>query len=164
MGVSNLKVGLRRKLSSWMGERIALEREIVKIVKEYGSLEDKRMRVERLGSLIRASNEIMAELEPGWTSDDAKPSIPRDQKLPYDPGMVIRWAFAEMRRAARPISSKDLAVLVIKSRDDDVTDQDLVDRVRAAIDASLRGKEGKYVRVVQVRPTLWEIISEPQEA
>ena len=39
----------------------------------------------------------------------------------------------------------------------DVSDEDLMDRVKAAIDASLRSA-GAEVRVLSTRPTRWEIV------
>ena len=160
MGISNLKVGLQRKFAAWSGERLKLEREIAKISKVLATLEDKRDRVERLNTLIRCSKEIMAELDPSWDADAVKPSIPNERKLPYDPGMVTRWAMRLIRDATKPFSSLQLAEKIVETEGGDLSDRDLVNRVREAIDNSLRKKLGVYVRYTQTRPTLWERIDE----
>lgn len=160
MGISNLKVGLSRKFASWSGERIHLEREIAKIQEAAETLEEKRERVERLNTLIRCSKEIMTELDPNWDADQVKPSPPYQRKLPYDPGMVTRWAMQLIREATGPFSSLELAEKIVKNEGGDLENRDLVNRVREAIDTSLRQKLGKYVRYTQTRPTLWERIDE----
>lgn len=164
MGITNLKVGLSRKFASWTGERIQIEKEIAKINEAVGTLAAKQARVLRLGTLIRCSREIMAELDPAWNANDVKPSLPNQRKLPYDPGMVTRWAMRLIREADRPFSSLELAEKIVEQEGDDLTDRDLVNRVREAIDNSLRKKLGKYVRYTQTRPTLWERIDEDDAA
>ena len=160
MGISNLKAGLSRKFASWSGERIQLEREIAKISEVMATLEQKRDRVERLNTLIRCSRELMAELDPDWDADQVKPSPPFQKKLPYDDGMATRWALQLIREADRPFSSLELAQRIVERESPGTDDHDLVNRVKEAIDASLRKKLGKYVRYTQTRPTLWERIDE----
>lgn len=160
MGVTNLKVGLSRKFASWSGERIHLEREIAKINEAVATLEEKRERVERLNTLIRCSRELMSELDPQWDPDQVKSSPPHQRKLPYANGMVTRWAMQLIREAEGPFSSLELAEKIVEKQRGDVSDPDLVNRVREAIDNSLRAKLGKYVRYTQTRPTLWERIDE----
>ena len=158
MGISNLKIGLARKFASWSGERLSLEREIAKIAEAYATIEGKRERVERLNTLIKCSREIMSELDPKWNHEDVRPSLPAQRKLPYDAGMVTRWAMQLIREATKPFSSRQLAEKIVEMNNDDLDDEDLVNRVREAIDNSLRKKVGVYVRYVQTRPTLWERI------
>ena len=52
-------------------------------------------------------------------------------------------------------SSLDLAKKIVAFNNDDLEDYDLINQVRAAIDASLRKKLGKYVRYTSIRPTMW---------
>lgn len=160
MGVTNLKVGLSRKFASWSGELIHLEREIAKITAIAATLEEKRERVERLNVLIGCSRELMAELDPKWDPDQVRPSPPHQRKLPYANGMVTRWAMQLIREATGPFSSAELAEKIVEKQGGDVRDPDLVNRVREAIDVSLRKKLGVYVRYTQTRPTLWERIDE----
>jgi hypothetical protein len=164
MGITNLKAGLSRKFAVWTGERIHLEREIVKITEIAATLDQKRERVERLNTLIKCSREIMAELDPNWDAADVKPSPPNQKKLPYPDGMVTRWAMQLIREADRPFSSLELAQKIVERESPGTDDHDLLNRVREAIDASLRKKLGKYVRYTQTRPTLWERIDEDDPA
>lgn len=160
MGATNLKVGLSRKFASWRGELIHREREIAKITALAATLEEQRNRVERLNTLIQCARELMAELDPKWDPDQVKPSPPNQRKLPYANGMVTRWAMQLIREADAPFSSLELAEKIVQKQGGDVGDPALVNRVREAIDNSLRKKLGIYVRYTQTRPTLWERIDE----
>lgn len=163
MGVSNLKVGLSRKYSAWAGEKIKLNREIDKIREAMATLDEKVARVERIDTLLECSRVIMSELDPKWDPEAVKPTLPKGKKLPYDPGLVTRWAMDFIREANRPFSSIEIARHIVQAQGDDVEDPDLVDRVRGAIDNSLRAKLGKYVRYVSQRPTLWAKIQDEDD-
>lgn len=164
MGISNLAMGLVRKFGSWSGERIALESEIAKINEAYATIDEKRARVERLSILINASKEIMAELDPEWKPESVRPSPPRQQKLPYEPGLVTRWAMDIIRGTTGSFSSRELAERIVSDQHGDMDDLELINRVKEAVDASLRKKAGVYVRYTDMRPTRWERIDldEPQ--
>lgn len=157
MGVSNLKTGLLRKYAAWRGERLQLEVKIAKIEAEYETVEEKRARIARLDELTKATVEIMAELDPKWSPEQTKPVKPKNQVIPFEHGATTRTAFAIMRELARPTNPAELAKLVMERLGGDVSDEDLMDRVKAAIDASLRSA-GDEVRVVSIRPTRWEIV------
>jgi hypothetical protein len=164
MGISNLKVGLQRKFAKWSGERVQLEKEIIKINEAAATLETKYNRVERLQTLLECTREIMVELDPKWDAESVKPSIPNVSVLPYPPGMVTRWAMEFIRDEEGSFSSLDLAKKVVAKNGHDLTDRDLVNQVRVAIDASLRKKLGKYVRYTSQRPTMWALIGHEEES
>ena len=163
MGVSNLKVGLSRKYASWAGEKIKLQREIAKIKEAIASLDEKEGRVERIDRLLECSSVILSEIDPKWDPELVKPSLPKGKKLPYDPGLVTRWAMDFIREAERPFSSLEIAKHIVQTQGGDVDDPDLVDRVRGAVDNSLRAKLGKYVRYVSQRPTMWAKIQDDDD-
>lgn len=48
MGVTNLKVGLERKYSIWLGEKKQIDKEIKEILGAYTKLAEKQIRAERL--------------------------------------------------------------------------------------------------------------------
>lgn len=106
----------------------------------------------------------MSEIDPEWDADQVKPSPPHQRKLPYANGMVTRWAMQLIRVAEGPFSSMELAEKIVTTQGGDLQDRDLLNRVREAIDNSLRAKLGKYVRYTQTRPTLWERIDEDDAA
>jgi hypothetical protein len=163
MGVSNLKVGLSRKYASWAGERVKLNREIAKIREAMAILGEKEARVERLETLLECSKVIMSELDASWDADAVKPSLPKGKKLPYDPGLVTRWAMDFIREADGSFSSLQIARHIVQTQGGDLDDPDLVDRVRGAVDNSLRAKLGKYVRYVSQRPTMWAKIQDDDD-
>ena len=157
MGVSNLKTGLLRKYAAWCGERIQLEKKIVKIEAEYETLDDKRQRVSRLDDLTKASISIMGELDPKWKPDDTPPKLPKVQRIPFEHGATTVTAFSIMRELRRGTNPAELAPMVIERLGGNANDEDLRDAVKAAIDSSLRSAK-EEVRIVCKRPTRWEII------
>ncbi len=157
MGVSNLKVGLLRKYAAWCGERIQLEKKIARIEEEYQSLGEKRERVSRLNDLTTASIVIMDELDPKWSPDKTPPRLPKAQRISFEHGATTVTAFAIMRELDRGTNPAELAPLVIHRLGGDVSDDDLRDAVKTAIDASLRSAKDE-VRMISRRPTRWEII------
>jgi hypothetical protein len=160
MGMSNLKVGLARKLAAWNGERILLEKQIATIEAEYVTLDQKRSRIERLAALAVATAEILVELDPKWSPDQVKPVVPKSQQLPFEHGTTSRTAFDIMRELGRPTNPSELAPLVVTRLGGDPADEDLIDRVKVAIDAQLRKQKHDSVRMIRVRPTRWEIIND----
>lgn len=158
MGISNLKVGLARKFSAWSGERILLEKQVAKIESEYATIADKRARIERLNALTAASIEILTELDPKWKPEATRPTVPKAQQLPFEHGAATRSAYDIMRELARPTNPRELAPLVVERLGGDVTDEDLVNRTKVAIDAALRKQKNDGIRMISERPTRWEII------
>lgn len=157
MGISNLKIGLARKYARWLGEQIQLEKEIATIEEAYRTLEEKRARSEKLKALQEATRVIMGEIDPSWKPEEAKPSLPQKQQLPWEHGAATRTAFSIMREIAAPISNLELTKLTIARLGGDPEDRDLVDRLRSNLDQSLRGAKD-FVRNIGGHPSRWEIV------
>ena len=157
MGVSNLKLALKRKFSAWSGERLKLEKRIAKVEAEYEALAEKRDRVSRLKDLIDASILLMSELDPKWRPEDTPPRVPKGQRIPFEHGATATTAFAIHRELGRTSNPAELAPLVIERLGGDPNDDDLRDAVKSAIDASYRAAP-EDVRIISRRPTRWEII------
>lgn len=157
MGVSNLKLGIKRKFAAWSGERIKLEKRIAKVEAEYEALAEKRDRVDRLGDLIEASIVLMSELDPNWRPEDTPPVLPQGQRIPFEHGATTVTAFGIFRELGRPTNPAELAPLVIERLGGDKDNEDLRDAVKSVIDASLRAAPDDF-RVISRRPTRWEII------
>jgi hypothetical protein len=157
MAISNLKIGLLRKYARWLGERIQLEKEIAAIEEAYHTLDLKKERSEKLKALQEATHVIMEEIDPSWTPEQTKPSLPNKQQLPWEHGAATRTAFSIMREIAAPISNLELTKLTIARLGGDPDDGDLVDRLRSNLDQSLRSAKD-FVRNIGGHPSRWEII------
>ena len=94
MGGANLKLELKRKFSTWAGERMKLEKKIAKVEAEYEALAEKRDRVSRLEDLIDASILLLSELDPKWRPVDTPPRVPKGQRIPFEHGATATTAFA----------------------------------------------------------------------
>lgn len=149
MGISNLKIGLERYYCDWLGEKVELEKQIAEIEAAYCTLEEKRGRIEQVERLTQSAAVILSELNPKWDAAKMKPTKKWATKLPYDSGEVTRMAFDIMRREDRPMRSSEIAKQLVTEKGDDVDDHDLVTRVKAAIDSSLRSKVGTFVEITR---------------
>lgn len=160
MAVGNYKLGIRRQYARWLGERHQLEKDIARIEKLSGTLDEKRQRLEKLNRVTEATVIIMEELDPTWRPEGVKPQFANRQALPWEHGATTRTAFAILREVGRPISTNELATLTINrltTNKDVREDPDIIERVRSNLDNSLRNAKG-FIRNVRGRPSRWEII------
>lgn len=142
--MTNLRVMLERKFADWLGEQQDLQKHIDDVTAAYDALGEKRERLERVDLLLDSMKTIMSEIAPTWKSDSIRPSRKNVIKIPFEPGEATRLAFDVMRREDRPMTTREIAKLVIEAKDLDPEDRDLLNRLKVAIDASLRGKQGKF--------------------
>lgn len=149
MGISNLKIGLERMYCDWLGEIVELEKHIAEVEAAYALLDEKRERITRVKQLTSSAETILTELNPKWDAAKMKPTKKWATKLPYESGEVTRMAFDIMRREDRPMRSSAIAKQLVREKGGDVDDQDLVNRVKASIDSSLRSKVGTFVEVTE---------------
>lgn len=145
MGLTNLKENLQAKFADWLGERQDLEKHIADVTAAYEALSEKHERLQAVEELLASTKVIMKEIAPQWRPESVRPSRKNAMKLPYLPGEVTRMAFDVMRREARPMGSREIAKLVVSEKGYDPEDRMLVDRVKVAVDASLRSKKGEFV-------------------
>ncbi len=145
MGISNLRVGLERKFADWLGEQKDLHKHIEEVTAAYNALEAKRERLEKVELLLNSMKVIMSEIAPTWKPDSIRPSRKNELKIPFEPGEATRMAFDVMRQEDRPMTTREIAKLVITAKGLDLDDRDLLNRLKVAIDASLRAKLGKFV-------------------
>lgn len=158
MGLSNLRTNLERKFSDWLGERESIEKDIQEIEAAYTTLDAKRERLESVELLLKSTKVIMTEIAPTWNPASIKPSRKNASKLPFDSGVVTRSAFDVMRQENRPMTAREIAKIVVEQKGFDAEDGDLVTRVKTAIDASLRAKDGKFVEGSKGYGKKWTII------
>ena len=157
MGKSNLQWALERKYAGWRGESIVLQKEIDRIIEEFSTIDDKKARIAKLIDLIRSSETIMAEIAPEWSRDTAKVEKPNVYKLPFEIGTTTRLALDILRRSAVPMSARMVAQQLVEEAGLAADDKDLTDRVRTAVDSTLRGKRGKLVEGTGDYPVYWSI-------
>ncbi|PZU17649.1 MAG: hypothetical protein DI591_02345 [Citromicrobium sp.] len=158
MGVSTWRVGLERRYKDWRGEQERIRKDVAEIEAAYETLDEKKARLERLVELIGASEVIMSEVAPGWDPALVKPTQQHKWRTPFEPAAITRGALDLLRVAKEPQSAKQLATQIIIQHGLDTDDTDLMDRVRAAVDASMRAKERKgFVEKHGEWPVYWSV-------
>ena len=143
MGMTNLRIMLERKFADWLGEQQDLQKHIDEVTAAYEALDKKRERLERVFVLLDSMKTIMSEIAPTWKPESIRPSRKNQIKIPFDTGEATRLAFDIMRREDRPLRTREIAKLLVEEQGLDPEDRDLLNRLKVAIDASLRAKKGK---------------------
>ncbi|MBX7487867.1 hypothetical protein K3177_05015 [Qipengyuania sp. GH25] len=158
MGYTNLRTNLESKFADWLGEHQSIEKDIEDIEAAYAKLDEKRERLEKVELLLESAKVIMGEIAPGWNPKSVRPSRKFVSKLPFDSGEVTRMAFDVMREESREMRTVEIARLVVQRKGLDPKERDLVARVKTAIDASLRAKQGKFVDCTEGYGRKWFIL------
>lgn len=158
MGMSNLKIALERRYKDWLGEREALVKEATEIEAAYETLEEKRERIERLAQLTASVEVIMAEVAPKWDPAAATPTKKGQWKSPFKAAEITSMSFRILRQAEEPMRSRAIAEEILTQSGISLEDRDLLERVRVAVDATLRKhKERGTIESHDSWPVRWSI-------
>lgn len=157
MGVTNLKIGLERKYSTWLGEKKQVDKDVAEILNAYTKLAAKQLRADQLTKLIESSEIILREIAPNWDPKKVKAKLPRDWTRSFPTGSITRWTYDILRVSDEPMTSRDIALKIAADNDCDIEDKDNVERIRQAVDAHLRKKTGVTVEKIGEYPCYWTL-------
>ena len=160
MAASNLRIALQRRYKDWRGEKDLLDKQIEEIAAAYQTLDEKRERVARVEALITSVETIMAEVWPTWDPVEATPTRKGAWKNPLESAAVTRETFDILREAREPLRSRTIAEMVLERNKLDTGDRDLLERIRQAVDSTLRAHKAKgRVDSVDTWPLRWVVAS-----
>lgn len=156
--MSNLRIALERRYKDWRGEKELLDKQIEEIAAAYETLDEKRERVDRVEGLIASVETIMAEIAPSWDPADATPTRKGAWKSPLEAAAVTRESFEILREAKEPLRSRTIAEMILERNELDLGDRDLLERIRQAVDATLRAHKARgRVESVDTWPVRWAV-------
>lgn len=158
MGVTNLKIGLERKYSTWLGEKKQVDKEIKEILGAYTKLAEKQIRAQHLDRLIECSAVILKEIAPNWESKKVKAKLPNKWTRGFETGLITRWTFDALRGATELLTSREIALKIASDQGVDLEDRDRFERIRTSVDSTLRKKIGKTVEKHGDYPCRWKLI------
>ena len=145
MGQTNLRYGLERKFSSLAGELEVLQLEISKIEKLNAALPEMKARSQELENLLNCTDTLLKSINPAWEREKAKPLKPNVHKSPVRLGQTTKLALDVLREANQPMTSREIALEVLKIEGIHDVDASTRQRVTNSVDATLRAKLGVYV-------------------
>jgi len=115
-------------------------------------------RAQRLERLLECAEEILKELDPTWTPDRVKPRRPHVPQAPVALGRITKSTLDILRTAEKPLTTREIADLVLAIDAIDDADSQVRQRLTNAVDATLRNKAGKVVRSDGGFPRRWSVI------
>ena len=158
MGTTNLLHGLERKFGGLTGELIAKRAEIERIEKLAATLPALRERVSQLTALVGHTEALLQHIKPGWERDTVDPVRPHVHQIPIKLGEAGRKGLEALRKAAVPMTSRELADTILM--DGGVLDASAATRQRVtdAVNQALKKRRGKVVESDGLWPQRWNII------
>lgn len=157
MGKSNLQASLEKKYAAWSGELLEVQKKIAKIEESHDELKELRTRATNLEDLLTNSKGIFSEVNPEWDPEQVKPIRPGKYSLPFEIGTVSKDCMTILRETGKPMTSREVAKMILERHNLTEEDWQLVDRVRSAVDACMRSRRGKYVKGEGEYPIYWSI-------
>lgn len=140
-----------------MGELIAKREEVDRVERLVDSLPALRDRVWELQTLIEATETLIKSIKPDWQRDTIDPVRPFVHQIPIKLGEAGRKGMEVLRTATKPMTTREIAEEVL--RRERLTDVNLAtrERIRNAIDASLRKRRGSVVDSDGSWPQRWAV-------
>lgn len=109
---------------------------------------------------LAAIETVIWLFDPDWNPATIRPNYPRKR---YDsPGAISRTAYAVLRDAPIPLTTREIARVVVGRLGIECPVERDVARIEGAILRTLSGREGKTVRIMSHKPIRWSIIPRDQ--
>jgi hypothetical protein len=158
MGKSNLQASLEKKFAAWSGELLDVQKQIQKILESHVELQALQARAAKLEALVGNAKSIFEEVNPDWDADQVKPVRPGTYTLPFEIGTVSKECMTILREQDKPMTSREIAKMILERQNIEADDWQLMDKVRSAVDACMRSRRDKYVKGEGEYPIYWSII------
>jgi hypothetical protein len=140
MAAPNLVITLTRRYSRLLGEFLRAE----------AQCEAARIQMEHIAATI-------AMFDDRWDAAAVKPTRPVARLTNLKHGQASRMAIGVLREAAGPMTTMEIAMLVIERCDKPPTGRNAAARLANTITATLKKKIGKTVATDNGRPRRWWI-------
>jgi hypothetical protein len=161
MGMTNFKQSMEKRYSALTGELQAAHANIERIKREVAQLSELEARIPQLEALISSAEMLLWDAHPEWTPDSTPPVQPWTHQLPVPFGSCGRLGMEVLRKAARPLTAREIALEVLRGAGYEDPDRKLVQRTLNAVEASLRKHRGRSVESSGKYPAQWRSIANP---
>ena len=105
---------------------------------------------------LAAIETVIWMFDPSWNPATVRPNYPKTR---YDrPGAISRAAYAILGEAPRPLTTREIAKLVVTRLNIENPVERDVARIESAVHGSLSGREGKTIQAVSRNPIRWALI------
>ncbi len=162
MGTSNLRHSLEKRYSALTGQLQDTRENIARIRREIEKLPELEARLPKLEALIESAALLLSDIDPHWRREETPAIKPWTHQLVVPFGTCGRRGMEVLRKAAKPMTSRQVAVQVLREVGNDHPDPRMVQRTLNAIEASFRKHKGRTVVSSGKYPAQWRSIANPQ--
>lgn len=158
MGHSNLRASLEKRYSTLTGQLREVHETIAQIKREADRLPAIEARIPRLEALIESAAMLLEDADPDWRREQTPAIKPWTHSLPVPFGSCGRRGMEVLRRAERPMTTRQITLEVLRLAGQEGVDSKTVQRTLNAIEASLRKHRGNSVESSGKYPAQWRSI------
>ena len=126
-----------------------------------GQIFENRKRAEKLAGDMKHVEAVIRMFEPGFNLKAIAPRRRHKGNAWFKRGTLFRHALEALRKAAMPLTARDLTLAMLAAQGVSAPDQKAVRDLIGGVQASLRNNEGKTVRrvgEVKAMPAKWALI------
>lgn len=161
MGHSNLRASLEKRYSALTGQLREAHENIARIKREVDKLPDIEASIPKLTALIGSAAMLLEDADPTWRREQTPPIKPWTHLIPVPFGTCGRRGMEVLRLADRPMTSRQIALEVLRQAGQEDADSKTIQRTLGAIEASFRKYRGRSVDSSGKYPAQWRALNKP---
>lgn len=162
MAHSNLRHSLEKRYSGLSGQLREAHENIARIKREIEKLPEIEASIPKLAALIESAAMLLEDADPTWKRDQTPAIKPWTHQLPVPFGSCGRRGMEVLRQANVPMTSRQIAIEVLRQSGDENPEKPLIQRTLNAIEASMRKHRGRTVESSGKYPAQWRAINKLQ--
>ena len=162
MGHSNLRASLEKRYSALTGQLREAHDNIARIKREADKLAEIEASIPKLEALIASAAMLLEDADPTWEREQTPAVKPWTHNLPVPFGSCGRRGMEVLRQADRPMTSRQIALEVLRQAGQEAADSKTIQRTLNAIEASMRKHRGRSVESSGKYPAQWRSIANPE--
>lgn len=159
MGHSNLRHSLEKRYSALTGQLREAHQNIARIQREVEKLPELEASIPKLEALITSAAMLLEDADPEWRREQTPAIKPWTHLLPVPFGSCGRRGMAVLRQADKPMTSRQVALEVLRQSGTEDPDKPTIQRTLNAIEASFRKFRGRTVESSGKYPAQWRSIT-----
>ena len=158
MGITNLRHSLEKRYSALTGQLREVHGNIARIKREIETLAELEAQIPKLEALIESAAMLLEDADPTWSREQTPAIKPFVHYLPVPFGSCGRRGMEVLRQAHAPMTTRQIALEVLRQCGSDDTDPKTIQRTVNAVEASLRKHRGRTVTSSGKYPAQWKSI------
>lgn len=162
MGQTNLRASLIKRYSALTGEMDDLLLRIERTKRAVAELGEMEARIPDLQRLIDAAAMLLQDNDPDWSPEETPALKPWTHHIPVPFGQCGRRGMKVLREANKPMTCKQVALVVLEEVGTTNPSRETLRRVQNAVEASFRKFASRTVESSGAYPKQWRAINKTE--